>query len=194
MARATLEKGEDLSEFLNKYQPSITKGVSWIQLNSLIYHQEEFPDTYMIEQKGKHLLGINEEKVREYRKDIDELARNAHCLTGKWMFKYLEKDVDECWFCISNNVHSGSFGPNITAKVSTHRTNEAMGEDCFTIALYNENYQNEKQVFEIREKIRKIGVDKKCCQTLYYKPDIFTYLGTVGTRLRGATYIYIDPE
>ena len=68
-----------------------------------------------------------------------------------------------------------------------------MEEDVYTICVYTADYRDENRVFEIRDKLKQIGVDKLCTQPLYYKPDLFTYLGTLGNKFYRATWVYIDP-
>jgi hypothetical protein len=196
MSRIYRRKDQDIASFLASNRPSICTSGSWLQVYSSKYQEEEpnynLLKVYQLVSKYKNLT---QEEIEASIDELHKLAIATNCLVGKWMLKFKDDQVvDRCWEAIATAVEKDLFGQYITAKVSTKSTYDSMGEDLYTICIYTRNFMDKEEVMAVRKKLKEMEIDKECAQTLYYKPDLFTYLGTIGNRLNGATYVYIDDE
>ncbi len=100
---------------------------------------------------------------------IDKLARAAGLVVGKWLL-YVPKDsIDQVWKKVAHATLEGELGSS--TKVATAR--QAGPGDEYVICVYTEDYLDTDDVKRVREKLRGLGFT----QRLYYKPDIYTYLG-----------------
>lgn len=99
---------------------------------------------------------------------VRELALNHGVLSGKWLM-HLEAGfkVDHAWECVARAALDGKIS---SAKVSPY---DPSGNTRHVICVYNQNFTDESEVIRLDSIIRATGV--KC--PLYYKPDVYTYLG-----------------
>ena len=97
---------------------------------------------------------------------IDKLARDSGLVIGKWLL-YVSKDkINEVWESVAEATFKDELG--IDAKVSTTAQNEK-----YVICVYTSNYLDTTDVNRVRERLRELGFVAR----LYYKPDMYTYLG-----------------
>lgn len=105
---------------------------------------------------------------------IADLARMCQITTGKWLFHVdTGPKADHLWSLIATAIVKGVI-PSKSAKVSP--VNDLPGgydQMHHVVCIYNNNYLHQEQVLMCESGIRSVGI--KC--PLYYKPDIFTYLG-----------------
>ena len=112
MARIYYEKG-DVDEFLLQNVP--TKSIaSWIQIHSPSYRDEDVKWSKLQTPKAAALRGLSQEDIEKYRSKIDSLASESGYVTGKWMLKYKEEHVTECWNKITKCIISGEWGSSTT--------------------------------------------------------------------------------
>ncbi|KAG2468999.1 CK068 protein, partial [Polypterus senegalus] len=122
-----------------------------------------------------HLDGLHDdwERLQESGRPVKfetirELALNHDVLTGKWLM-HLDSGfkVDHAWECVARATLEGNIS---VAKVSPRAP---ASDGKHVICVYNETFTDEEDVMKLDATIRSIGI--KC--PLYYKPDIYTYLG-----------------
>ncbi len=100
---------------------------------------------------------------------IDSIAEEVDCKVGKWLLFYPEKEIDAIWKKIARAVLKGALGSCEHVKVAT----ALQKKEKYLICVYTPNYLDAVDVMNVRKKLREMGFSK----TLYYKPDIYTYLG-----------------
>lgn len=100
----------------------------------------------------------------------DKLARESGLVVGKWLVYVSADQIDDVWQTIASATLKGELG--VDAKVATARQASSAGGE-YVICVYTENYLNMEDVQRVRDKLRELGFT----QRLYYKPDIYTYLG-----------------
>lgn len=61
----------------------------------------------------------------------------------------------------------------MSAKVSSHASDDKERRDNHVICVYNRDFTDEDRILQVEDSLRKAGI--KCGMT--YKPDAFTYLG-----------------
>jgi hypothetical protein len=104
---------------------------------------------------------------------------------GKWLI-FLDKDeTDEMWVKIRNATVKGLLG--FSAKVSTAKENPDSRDERFVIYVYTPDWSNEEEVINIREELKKLGVE----QRIGYKRNIETYHGEYSTPGKKVTYYSI---
>ena len=106
---------------------------------------------------------------REYaltEASIDEVAQKLGIKDGKWLVFRPPECIDEIWSEIAEKTASGKL--RISAKVSTA---QGAGRN-HVICIYTHDYFDSKDVQNVRDKLRELGVE----EVIYYKPDIYTYL------------------
>ncbi|KAL3874105.1 hypothetical protein ACJMK2_037165 [Sinanodonta woodiana] len=162
-----------LEEWLEKNAPSqLTRssGVGWICIT-------RFPGSNT---RGSDVMGLQHawESLKSSGRSINrhvimELAKNYNVLAGKWMIQVQSGfKVDQLWSFICRGIMTRILSSN-TAKVSPVSTEESCYGDRHVICIYNNDFTNEDEVFELEAGLRRIGI--KC--PLHYKPDVYTYLG-----------------
>lgn len=100
---------------------------------------------------------------------------------GKWLI-YLSMDwIDEYWAKIRQATEEGLLG--YSSKVATAKPNPLASSKAKLIVVYTYDWMDEKDVFRIREQLRKLGIERK----LSYKTNEDTLAGkykqTTGGRI-----------
>lgn len=103
-------------------------------------------------------------------------------LAGKWLI-FLEKNqVDRAWQRVRDLTAEGTLG--ISAKVSTAKPNPDARDDRFVIYVYTPDWQDEVDVMQVREELRRAGfVDR-----LGYKRNLETFRGEYSKKGKKVTY------
>lgn len=92
--------------------------------------------------------------------------------SGKWLVFEDMQDIDEVWAKIKNATEEGKLGNS--AKVATARPNpRATDPNKKVICIYTYDWTVEKDVRQIRDELRKLGIIKK----IPYKTDEDTLSG-----------------
>lgn len=95
------------------------------------------------------------------------MYENGFCsskFTGKWCVFKDAKDVDDCWFKITQLCEIGKI---VCAKVSTNLARENSGKDKHVICVYTKDYRDKDDLENIRTMLRDIGIT----EDLGYKRD-----------------------
>jgi hypothetical protein len=114
-------------------------------------------------EKDNHWIYAENSSIKE--EDVD------YNLVGKWLIFASEDKVDEIWEKIKEKTESNELG--ISAKVATAKQAQGYGGKQRVICVYTKNHEDEKNVWEVRESLRKLGFTKP----LSYKTDQTTYRG-----------------
>ena len=101
---------------------------------------------------------------------------------GKWLVFADAADADELWRKIRDATASGDLG--IWAKVATAKAMADSEDNRVVIYVSTADWSDEKDVMEIREKLRALGVDKR----IGYKRNIETYQGEYSEGGKKVTY------
>ncbi|KAI0893165.1 DUF1917-domain-containing protein [Annulohypoxylon nitens] len=106
-------------------------------------------------------------------KDILNLAKAHHVRCGKWMLFCNIYEVNEVWYTVAKATANNELG--IGAKVAPRRTNDGRTERL--ICVYTADFSDTADVRRVAEKLKKLGLITANDRPLYYKPDVYTYLG-----------------
>ncbi|KAI1458545.1 DUF1917-domain-containing protein [Annulohypoxylon moriforme] len=106
-------------------------------------------------------------------KDILNLAQAHRVKCGKWMLFCNTFEVNEVWQTIAKATANNELG--IGAKVAPRRTTDKRTERL--ICVYTADFSDTQDVKRVAEKLKKLGLVQANDRPLYYKPDVYTYLG-----------------
>lgn len=98
MARLLLPKGMSIEQFTLSYPPSSLTDYSWIQVFSSDPLDFNNVDQSVIYKKGDHLMNLNLAQVQEHMAEINKLAKQSKCTSGKWMLKIKPQDIGTYYF------------------------------------------------------------------------------------------------
>ncbi|KAI1371020.1 DUF1917-domain-containing protein [Hypoxylon crocopeplum] len=106
-------------------------------------------------------------------KDILDLAKANHVRCGKWMLFCPVFQVNEIWETIAKATANNELG--IAAKVAPRSTDDRRTDRL--ICVYTADFTDTKDVRRVAERLRQLGLVQAKGKPLYYKPDVYTYLG-----------------
>lgn len=101
---------------------------------------------------------------------------------GKWLVFADSAEADELWRKIRDATAANDLG--IWAKVSTAKALPESDDNRVVIYVSTADWSDEKDVMEIREKLRALGVEKR----IGYKRNIETYQGEYSEGGKKVTY------
>ncbi len=101
---------------------------------------------------------------------------------GKWLVFADAAEADELWRKIRDATAANNLG--IWAKVSTAKALPESDDNRVVIYVSTADWSDEKDVMEIREKLRALGVEKR----IGYKRNIETYQGEYSEGGKKVTY------
>ncbi|KAI0475007.1 hypothetical protein GGR56DRAFT_491156 [Xylariaceae sp. FL0804] len=104
-------------------------------------------------------------------KDILMVAKEMRVTCGKWMLFCSVFEVNEVWEVIAKDTANNELG--IAAKVAPKSDVDKRTERL--ICVYTADFTDTKDVKRVAERLKQLGLIKT--KPLYYKPDVFTYLG-----------------
>ncbi|XP_052072742.1 uncharacterized protein LOC127710823 [Mytilus californianus] len=155
----------------------------WVEENLPSQHQKS-KGVYWISIERRHDNGLYETKsmsnIRAVQsafegtkivnsKTLKKLAEKHSLTNGKWMFHgETGNEIDRLWRTVADGVIRGII-PTFSAKVSA----AGKENENHVICIYNNNFQNEADVFALRDGIRNARIDNP----LKYKANIYTHLG-----------------
>ena len=116
------------------------------------------------------------------KEDTDEEGDSEEDKGGKWLVFADAADADELWRKIRDATAAGDLG--IWAKVATAKAMADSEDNRVVIYVSTADWSDEKDVMEIREKLRALGVDKR----IGYKRNIETYQGEYSEGGKKVTY------
>jgi len=107
---------------------------------------------------------------------------------GKWLIFAHESKIDIVWRKIQNAMLANELVKH--AKCSTiikNKNNKFDKTDC-VICVYTYNYEDKTDVFDVRDKLKKLGFIKK----IYYKTDMSTSEGNYSDSGYKRTWLYAE--
>ncbi|MBQ3684459.1 MAG: DUF1917 domain-containing protein [Methanomicrobium sp.] len=125
-----------------------------------------------------------EADVKEKETDGDSDGEDAEeeDKGGKWLVFADADEADELWRKIRDATAANDLG--IWAKVSTAKALPESDDNRVVIYVSTADWSDEKDVMEIREKLRALGVEKR----IGYKRNIETYQGEYSEGGKKVTY------
>eukprot|EP00126_Sphaerothecum_destruens_P003995 Sdes_comp17843_c1_seq1m7116 len=191
---------ETIQEFLANNSPleKFSKPVRWILVD--VEEEEDDDDDendeVMVSQQVKMLEKLGTEFERSFREEenlkepekltllidglVEKFISDKDLLMGKWMIFLHEKDVERIWSTIVMSIYEEKLGSSHCCKISLKEAQEGAPPESgqkkpqeYVILVYTRNYLCMEDVFDVREKLRKLGIR----WPITYKPDVYTYLG-----------------
>lgn len=182
--------------FIENYLPSKTDNLNWIyvrnQDNTLLEDDTESDDDFMEFISNIHRINRkkNEIHIRKENgnleilplnmENVDQLAKEMKITCGKWMIFESQQNIDEAWLKIAVAIIKSEI--RASAKVSTAKSKQK----DFVICIYTDNYFNESEIMNVRNQLKELGF----ARVLYYKPDIYTFLGIYSGTCNMPAYRY----
>ncbi|PHH77158.1 hypothetical protein CDD80_888 [Ophiocordyceps camponoti-rufipedis] len=119
-----------------------------------------------------------EKEMRKERKqavrDILTLAHAAKVRTGKWMLFCSQSEVNEIWELVAKATANNELG--IAAKVAPRSPMHDQRRDRL-LCVYTADFRNKADVGRVLRRLRELKLVETRSRRIYYKPDVFTYIG-----------------
>jgi len=138
---------------------------------------------HMVSRFIDHLRNMNRPQsvvTQELRKasfdateDILDLAQHLRVTCGKWMIFCTVSEVDAAWDVIAKATANNELG--IAAKVASKLATRANTEHL--ICVYTADFNDKQDVKRVASALHRLGFLPSTGKPLYYKPDVYTYLG-----------------
>ncbi|KAI0012389.1 DUF1917-domain-containing protein [Xylariaceae sp. FL0662B] len=106
-------------------------------------------------------------------RDILILAKAHRVSCGKWMIFSNVLDVNEVWEIVAKATANNELG--IAAKVAPRSNVDRRTERL--ICVYTADFSDIKDVKRVAQRLKQLGLVQARGKPLYYKPDVYTYLG-----------------
>ncbi|PHH54452.1 UPF0696 protein C11orf68 -like protein [Ceratocystis fimbriata CBS 114723] len=108
--------------------------------------------------------------------NILQLSHSCQVRSGKWMLFAESESIDKFWKIIAQATIDDALG--VAAKVQlSPESDPVQGRTERLICIYTRNFFDQEDVERVLAKLRELKVTPM--KPIYYKPDIFTYLGIV---------------
>ncbi|XP_033636565.1 UPF0696 protein C11orf68 homolog isoform X1 [Asterias rubens] len=168
------ERQRSLDTFLDTYAPSKVKrsdGVGKIIVNSLRFKDEGLGDVEKIQEEFKKLSHeeVNWPTVRK-------LALTHRCKSGIWLvFQNTREKVDEAWRKIAKATVADMLGTHakVTPTEDAGTPEEVLHSGQYVISVYAENFDKKDEVYNLEDKIRKLGMTDR----MAFKPRVYSKIG-----------------
>ncbi|KAK2612126.1 hypothetical protein QQS21_001856 [Conoideocrella luteorostrata] len=106
--------------------------------------------------------------------DILDLAHAGRVQTGKWMIFCSPTAVNEVWELVAGATANNELG--IAAKVAPRPEFDELRKDRI-ICIYTADFKDKADVSRVLQRIRELRLADYYQRPIYYKPDVYTYLG-----------------
>ncbi|PHH60984.1 hypothetical protein CDD82_2205 [Ophiocordyceps australis] len=129
-----------------------------------------------LQQAGKSQPVIKREMSLERKRavsDILSLAHAARVRTGKWLLFCEPTEVDDIWEAVARATADNKLG--IAAKVAP-KCPEHGDRRQQLLCVYTADFNDKADVGRVLQYLRKLKLFK-AKETIYYKPDVYTYVG-----------------
>ncbi|OAA73663.1 Translation Initiation factor eIF- 4e-like domain protein [Cordyceps fumosorosea ARSEF 2679] len=118
----------------------------------------------------------NKERAQATR-DILQLAHVAKVRAGKWMLFCDVLEVNEVWDIVAKATASNELG--IAAKVAPRAEQDDRRKERL-ICVYTQDFLDKVDIGRVVKRLKQLGLTDSKTRRIYYKPDVFTYLGIAG--------------
>jgi hypothetical protein len=133
---------------------------------------------------AKSKLGLARKLVplrRTVEREIFDLARKNHVVSGKWMMFLTGEWVDKYWGVVVEETVKGNLG--VAAKVAT---DDGSGSGkARLLAVYTRDFGDTDDVRRVLERLVEVGLVEADERPIYYKCDAYTYLEILGNNSYG---------
>ncbi len=168
------EQQRRLNAFLDTNAPSKVKrsdGVGKIIVNSLRFQDEGLGDVDRITKAFKKLSReeVNWPAVRK-------LALAHKCISGMWLvFQNSGERVDEAWEKVARGTVANKLGTHakVTPTEDKGSPEESLHDGQYVISVYTENFNDKREVDNLEDKIRKLGMTGR----MAFKPRVYSKIG-----------------
>ncbi|KAK8150979.1 hypothetical protein G3M48_000005 [Beauveria asiatica] len=109
--------------------------------------------------------------------DILHLAHIGKVRAGKWIIFCNALDVNEVWEVVAKATASNELG--IAAKVAP-RPEQGNPRKERLICVYTKDFMDKVDIGRVVQRLKELGLADGKSKRIYYKPDVFTYLGISG--------------
>ncbi|KAH7015126.1 hypothetical protein EDB80DRAFT_327007 [Ilyonectria destructans] len=119
----------------------------------------------------------NREIAKERKRAVEDILSLAHAgkvKAGKWMLFCAPAEVNDVWEIVAKATAKNELG--IAAKVLPRPVLEDPRKDRL-ICVYTSDFKDKADVARVLQKLRELKLVEARGRPIYYKPDIFTYLG-----------------
>ncbi|KAI1759253.1 DUF1917-domain-containing protein [Hypoxylon sp. FL1150] len=106
-------------------------------------------------------------------KDILDLAKAHRVKCGKWMLFCTVLQVNEIWEIVAKATANNELG--IAAKVAPRLTTDKRTDRL--ICVYTADFSDTNDVRRVAQRLKQLRLIQSDGRPLYYKPDVYTYLG-----------------
>src|SRR5690349_6147378 len=110
------QDAQGLERFLAANRPSQTSqsDYDWIVVHNpnLIVLDNDVNEG-LLQRKWRSVLATHKSNplsIKQFQSEIDAMARECDCLSGKWMLFVPNKDIDSVWSTIARAVMQGNLG------------------------------------------------------------------------------------
>ncbi|KAI5466495.1 hypothetical protein BGZ63DRAFT_132833 [Mariannaea sp. PMI_226] len=128
--------------------------------------------------KFQTAISAQEREISKERKlatrDILNLAHAAKVRAGKWMLFCPPNEVNDVWESVAKATANNELG--IAAKVAPKPIEDDFRRDRL-ICIYTSDFANKADVGRVLQRLRELKLVENRGRFIYYKPDVFTYLG-----------------
>ncbi|UNI17364.1 hypothetical protein JDV02_003710 [Purpureocillium takamizusanense] len=131
----------------------------------------------MLQEAGKSESFIRQEMYKQRKKaglDILHLAHAGKVRTGKWLLFCPPAEVNETWAMLANATANNELG--IAAKVAPRPASGDERKERL-ICVYTADFHDKADVGRVLKRLRELRLVESKGRVLYYKPDIYTYVG-----------------
>ncbi|OAA49547.1 DNA polymerase II large subunit-like protein [Metarhizium rileyi] len=130
-----------------------------------------------LESSGKSAVFVKKELLQEQKQAVVDILRLAHVgkvRSGKWMLFCPSLEVNQVWGLVAKATAENKLG--VAAKVNPRARSDDARKDRL-ICIYTADFQDKSDVGRVLQHLTSLKLVGSRRPTIYYKPDIFTYLG-----------------
>ncbi|GAO15837.1 hypothetical protein UVI_02021000 [Ustilaginoidea virens] len=106
--------------------------------------------------------------------DILNLAHAGRVRTGKWMLFHPAVAVNEVWELVARATANNELG--VAAKVAPRAPFDDVRSDRL-VCIYTADFMDRCDVGRVLKRLRELKLAGSDQRRIYYKPDIYTYIG-----------------
>ena len=127
------------------------------------------------------------------KREIDGIARRHGVLIGKWCaFPSDEREADALWTAVARGLATETSALAAAGCSAAKVSSRSPDRDGQVVCVYTRDYQNEGEVFAVRDALRG-ACGWPADRRMVYKPDIYTHLGIyAGNEFNLRPSIYAD--
>ena len=135
---------------------------------------------------------LSSRTINPSKREIDGIARRHGVLTGKWCAFPSDTEVDALWTAVARQLSTPKSALAAAGCYAAKVSSRSPGKDGQVVCVYTRDYQNEGEVFAVRDVLRDV-CGWSASKRMVYKPDIYTHLGLYsGNPYNLRPSVYVD--